>query len=53
MPVILEAKNFEQWEQGDAKDAAALMRPASEDVLQMWSVSKRVNNCARPRMMPV
>jgi putative SOS response-associated peptidase YedK len=25
MPVILEAKDFEQWERGDTKDAAALM----------------------------
>jgi putative SOS response-associated peptidase YedK len=23
MPVILEAKDFEQWERGDVKDAAA------------------------------
>jgi putative SOS response-associated peptidase YedK len=44
MPVILEAKDFEQWEHGDVKDAAALMKPASEDVLQKWSVSKRVNS---------
>jgi len=44
MPVILEAKDFEQWEHGDAKDAAALMKPASEDVLQRWPVSKRVNS---------
>lgn len=43
MPVILEAKNFEQWEQGDVKDAAALMKPASEKLLQKWPVSKRVN----------
>jgi putative SOS response-associated peptidase YedK len=44
MPVILEAKDFEQWERGDVKDAAALMKPASEDVLQKWPVSKRVNS---------
>src|ERR1019366_6251381 len=44
MPVILEPKDFEQWERGDVKDAAALMKPASEDVLQKWPVSKRVNN---------
>ena len=43
MPVILGAKDFEQWERGDV-DAAALMTPAAEDVLQMWPVSKRVNN---------
>jgi putative SOS response-associated peptidase YedK len=44
MPVILEAQDFEQWEQGDAKEAAALMKPAGEDVLQRWPVSKRVNS---------
>ena len=44
MPVILEAKDFEQWERGDVKDAAALMEPAAEDVLQKWPVSKRVNS---------
>ena len=44
MPIILEAKDFEQWERGDVKDAAALMKPAPEDVLQKWPVSKRVNS---------
>jgi putative SOS response-associated peptidase YedK len=44
MPVILEAKDFEQWERGDAKDAAALLKPADEDTLQRWPVSKRVNS---------
>jgi len=44
MPVILEPKDFEQWERGDVKDAAALMKPPFEDVLQKWPVSKRVNN---------
>jgi putative SOS response-associated peptidase YedK len=44
MPVILEANDFEQWERGDAKDAAALMKPAGEDVLQKLPVSKRVNS---------
>ena len=44
MPVIHEAKDFEQWERGDLKDAAALMRPANEAVLQKWPVSKRVNS---------
>jgi putative SOS response-associated peptidase YedK len=48
MPVILEAKDFEQWEHGDAKDAAALMKPAAEDVLQKWPVSKRVNSSRAP-----
>jgi putative SOS response-associated peptidase YedK len=44
LPVILEAQDFEQWERGDVKDAAALMKPAGEDVLQKWPVSKRVNS---------
>jgi putative SOS response-associated peptidase YedK len=48
MPVILEAKDFEQWERGDAKDAAARMRPACGDVLQKWTVSKRVNSWRAP-----
>jgi putative SOS response-associated peptidase YedK len=44
MPVILETRDFEQWGRGDVKDAAALMKPANEDVLQKWPVSKRVNS---------
>jgi putative SOS response-associated peptidase YedK len=48
MPVILEAKDFEQWERGDTNDAAALMKPAGEDILQMWPVSKRVNSSRAP-----
>ena len=43
MPVILEAKDFEQWEHGDVKDAA-VMKPAAEDLLQKWPVSKRANS---------
>jgi putative SOS response-associated peptidase YedK len=48
MPVILEAKDFEQWEHGDTKDAAAMMKPAAEYVLQKWPVSKRVNSSRAP-----
>jgi putative SOS response-associated peptidase YedK len=44
MPVILEPKDFEQWERGSVRDASALMRPASEDFLQIWPVSTRVNS---------
>jgi putative SOS response-associated peptidase YedK len=44
MPVILESEHFEQWTFGEVKDAAALMKPASEDMLQKWPVSKRVNS---------
>jgi putative SOS response-associated peptidase YedK len=48
MPVILEPKDFEQWERGDVKDATALMKPAGNDVLQKWPVSKRVNSSRAP-----
>ena len=44
MPVVFKAKDFEQWEHGDVKEAAALMKPAGEDVLQKWPVSKQVNS---------
>jgi putative SOS response-associated peptidase YedK len=44
MPVILEAKDFEQWERSDVKDAAALLKPAGECVLQKRPVSKRVKS---------
>jgi hypothetical protein len=48
MPVIREAKDFEQWERGDAKDTAALMNLAGENVPQKWPVSKRVNSSRAP-----
>jgi putative SOS response-associated peptidase YedK len=44
MPVILEEKNFEQWTDGDVKDAAKLMKPADEKLLQKWPISKRMNS---------
>jgi len=48
MPVILDKKDFEQWERGDVKDATSLMTPADDDVLQKWPVSKRVNSSRAP-----
>jgi putative SOS response-associated peptidase YedK len=44
MPVVLEPSQFEQWLHGTADEAAALMQPAAEDVLQRWPVSKRINS---------
>ena len=44
MPVLLEAKDFQQWEKGDVKDAATLMLPAAENLLVKWRVSTRVNS---------
>jgi putative SOS response-associated peptidase YedK len=38
MPIVLEPKDFDQWERGDVNDAATLMKPAAEDVLQMRAV---------------
>jgi len=44
MPVILEAEHWPAW-LGEAEcDAAALMCPAAADVLELWPVSKAVNN---------
>jgi putative SOS response-associated peptidase YedK len=48
MPVVLEQKDFERWERGDARDAAELMKPTGEEVLQKWPVSKRVNSSKAP-----
>jgi putative SOS response-associated peptidase YedK len=42
MPVILEADQFEPWLLGSA--GVELLKPAANDVLQRWPVSKRVNS---------
>jgi putative SOS response-associated peptidase YedK len=42
MPVILEANQFESWLSGSA--GVELLKPAPDDVLQRWPVSKRVNS---------
>jgi putative SOS response-associated peptidase YedK len=44
MPVILEKPQFDQWMNGTPDEAAELMKPAAEDVLQKWPVSKRINS---------
>ena len=44
MPVILEPSDWPTW-LGEVEGApAALMRPAGEDVLKVWPVSKQVNS---------
>ena len=43
MPVILEPADWPIWLGEVAGDPAALLRPAAEDVLQLWPVSRRVN----------
>ncbi len=44
MPVVLEAEHLQQWERGNAQEAAELMKPAGEDVLEARPVSRRVNS---------
>jgi putative SOS response-associated peptidase YedK len=42
MPVILEPEQFEAWLTGVA--GSELMKPAANDMLQCWPVSRRVNS---------
>ena len=42
MPVILEPETWEAWLHDG--DPASLMRPASDDLLRMWPVSRAVNS---------
>ncbi len=42
MPVLLAEKNFEPWLRGEA--GTEILKPAPNDLLQKWPVSKRVNN---------
>ena len=49
MPVILEQDQFEQWMNGTPDEAAELMNPAAEELLQKWPVSKRINSSRTPK----
>ena len=42
MPVLLGENDFEPWLSGEA--GVELLKPASNDLLQKWPVSKRVNS---------
>jgi putative SOS response-associated peptidase YedK len=42
MPVFLTEKQFAPWLSGEA--GAAYLKPARNDYLQRWPVSKRVNS---------
>ena len=48
MPIILEQKDFEQWERGSIADATALMKPAADGIIQAWPVSMAVNSSRTP-----
>lgn len=46
MPVLLAEKDFEPWLSGVA--GLELLKPAPEDMLQRWPVSRRVNSSKAP-----
>ena len=46
MPVLLAGKDFEPWLSREA--GVELLKPAPDDVLQCWPVSKRVNSSQAP-----
>ena len=46
MPVLLAERDFEPWLGGAA--GLDLLKPAPEDMLQRWPVSKRVNSSKAP-----
>ncbi len=41
MPILLEPKDFDRWLDGSMKKDE--LRPAAEEALREWRVSKRVN----------
>jgi putative SOS response-associated peptidase YedK len=46
MPVLLAEKDFGPWLRGSA--GMELLKPAANDLLQRWPVSKRVNSSKAP-----
>ena len=46
MPVLLEEKDYQPWLNGKA--GLELLKPAAENLLQKWPVSKRVNSSRAP-----
>jgi putative SOS response-associated peptidase YedK len=44
MPVILEPSDWPLWLGEVEGDPAPLLKPAAEDVLKAWPVSRRVNS---------
>ena len=44
MPVVLDKADIRRWLSGEA--GTELLRPAGEDCLRMWPVSRRVNKTA-------
>jgi putative SOS response-associated peptidase YedK len=46
MPVLLQPKDFDSWLAGSA--GSELLKPAPNDYLQTWPVSRRVNSSRAP-----
>jgi putative SOS response-associated peptidase YedK len=46
MPALLAEKGFEPWLSGEA--GIELLKPAADDLMQRWPVSKRVNSSKAP-----
>jgi putative SOS response-associated peptidase YedK len=46
MPALLAEKDYDAWLEGSA--GVELLKPAPDDVLQQWPVSKRVNSSKAP-----
>ena len=44
MPLVVEPADWPAWLGETDADPAALLRPAAEDVLRLWPVSRAVNN---------
>jgi putative SOS response-associated peptidase YedK len=50
MPVLLQAKDFDGWLAGTA--GTELLKPAANDYLQTWPVSRRVSSSRAPNDDP-
>jgi putative SOS response-associated peptidase YedK len=50
MPVLLQSQDFDGWLTGTA--GTELLRPAPNDYLQAWPVSRRVNSSRGPNDDP-
>jgi putative SOS response-associated peptidase YedK len=50
MPVLVQPKDFDKWLAGTA--GTELLRPAPNDYLQVWPVSRRVNSSRAPNDDP-
>jgi putative SOS response-associated peptidase YedK len=46
MPVLLQPKDFARWLAGNS--GTELLRPAANDYLQTWPVSRKVNSSRAP-----